>query len=308
MKKLLYILLFCATNFACAMDSHPLQKPPRITDEHLHCIREDYLQACKDSDTPAIPEACDNEALSWVLAVTDEERAFIVGQHLVEIRAVNYINSQGTTPLMIAAMRQSQILAQMLIQAGADIFYTDEHGFTALLLAHEQTSKPILRAITRLSKEEKESIKNWLLVHKKMEKEYEISLPKDIRILIAEKICELIVQDVHARIVRAGALKALEMARKGAQISSISKEYNSKIHLLESYMNLNSLRRSVVFPQIVLLKKIQFDALKCSICKDTTKVNSGPCCTHPVCPECYIYFPRERDATCPFWWCKDQNE
>lgn len=310
-KKSLFVFAsLCAINPACAMDSYRLHKPPRITAEHLHHMREEYLQVCKDSNTPAVPDACDSEILSWALAVTDKERAFIVGQHLAKIGAVNYINSQGTTPLIIAANRQSQSVTQMLIQAKADIFYTAKDSFTALQLAHEQTSKSILRAITRLTKEETESIENWLLVHKKIEKktEYKISLPKHIRILIAEKICELIVQDVHARIIRAGALKTLEMAREGAQINSISGIYNSKIKLLEQYLDLYFLGRSVVLPQILLPKQIPSATLKCSICKGTTKGNSGPCCSHPVCPECYIYSPQEADAACPFWWCKDQNE
>jgi hypothetical protein len=321
----------CAIMPAFAMDSYRLHKPPRITAEQLRQIREEYSSYGED---PNAPKACDGEVLSWALAVTDETRAFCIGQNLIQIGAINYINTAAaTTPLLIAAHRQFQSVVQMLIEAGADIFYATENGYTALTTAKEQTSKLLLRALTRLSKEEKESIKNWLLIHKKMELEQNLRLPKDIRILIAESICKLIAQDVYARIIRAGALKALEIANEGVKRHSLT-EYNSKIRLLEHYLDLSFLGRSVVLPQILLPKQTQSSdytcsgpsyyalraskdrsgsagsagqgRLKCLICKDRATNKSSSCCNQPVCPECFMNSLRRPDDSCPFW-CKDQD-
>ncbi len=156
-----------------------------------------------------------------------------VVQVLIDAGAnVNCIASKRLTPLMMAAYFGSHEIATMLLQAKADIYLTSESSGTALSFAAENSQSKLvqmlLHEITLLSPLEKNSIKNWFLVHQRLRVEGR-GLPKDLKNLIAETILQLLIKDVHKRLVQAGALQAIASIESHPDVLSKTPEPLSPI-------------------------------------------------------------------------------
>jgi ankyrin repeat protein len=130
---------------------------------------------------------------------------------------VSCTTEDGLTPLMLAVDSRAHEIATMLLQAKADIYHTANNGMTALNIAtsnyHPDTVQFVLNEMTRLSSLEKSSVKNWLLVARRLHNEKR-GLPKDLKNLIAQTIWNSLVQDIHKRLIKFGALRALTFLEK----------------------------------------------------------------------------------------------
>jgi hypothetical protein len=150
----------------------------------------------------------------------------------------------GGTALMWAG---NGPVCSLLTRLGANINDTDttQQKGTALSWAvagfpnpsKYDTVKTLLELIIQLKPDEKNIIKNWLLISKKMEIEQGIFLPEEMRLLIAKILCRSLVQELHERLGRAGSQKALEMAeyRDVPDIATLLEE-TANLHNLERYV------------------------------------------------------------------------
>lgn len=173
---------------------------------------------------------------------------------------VNLTEPDGNTALLYANDRRT---ITMLLDAGADLYHHNNKDETALIgavksLYSDRTPEhqlPLLQAITQLTKEEKESVKNWLLVDQKL-RQANIKLPKDLKKLIAKNIYQLLAQDLRERVIRAGGLKALEVARK-IEVRTTEEGLPSEgtVQLMEQYLDLDFLE-NVARTQCLLPKQV----------------------------------------------------
>ena len=124
---------------------------------------------------------------------------------------------------MWAATMSHGPVCSLLTRLGSNINDTDttQQKGTALSWAvagfqyplKYDTVKTLLELIIQLKPHEKNLIKNWLLISKKMEIEQGIFLPAEMRLFVAKIIYRSLAQELHERIGRAGGQKALEMTQ-----------------------------------------------------------------------------------------------
>jgi ankyrin repeat protein len=164
----------------------------------------------------------------------------------------NYSSDESFSPLMraIRTSFQDPEIVNMLIAAGANLYYINGMNNTALVWAGRDGNVPVARtlltAITELPQVEKNSIRNWLFVTKKMQAMHGIFIPKDIRILIAKTIQYSCAQDIRERVIRAGGPLAIQTALQYAEDSYIHPDdLRDFIELIKQYMNLDFLTERV---------------------------------------------------------------
>ena len=152
-------------------------------------------------------------------------------------------SSRGTNALSQAAFCGTQRIIELLVnEAGADLYHKNSQQKTALLFAAEERQRETVQfiiydLITTLDSNTKEVIKTWLCVTKKMQLKHGLSLPKDIRKLIAQEICLALAQELHSRIIRAGGMEALAHAQKN-NVHKIEKD-------LKRFLDMNYLIKRV---------------------------------------------------------------
>jgi len=132
---------------------------------------------------------------------------------------VNDTNKDGVTALHVAVQNESPSrgnLEYLLLHAKADLNQTCNQGKTALCYAATNygTTCLLLKHLLRVTIEEINSVKNWLLLTIKLRNDLKINVPQDIRRHIARSICRSLAGDLHANIIRAGGAKALELAQE----------------------------------------------------------------------------------------------
>ncbi len=141
-------------------------------------------------------------------------------------------------------------ILKFLLQFGANT-ETNKFGCSALTEAIESgssssfakklaTSKILLHHITQLTQPEKESVKNWLLLTKKLKPELGIRIPKAIQKLVAQFLYQSLAQDILKKVIAAGAPRALRHAKHYDQT-----HWAPFVQLLENHMNLEFLEELV---------------------------------------------------------------
>lgn len=167
-----------------------------------------------------------------------------LAQELIKAGAnVNLINRNRETALMRINPGSGEDFVKCIIQGGLDIYYNNNKDIPTVLCflavtGFAQSSELILQIATQLTGVEKASIKNWLLTEQRLRQEGR-GLVKDLRKLIAEYVINLYVADLHERVIRTGAPKALGFAHEYASQNAIEST------LLENYLDLNFLKRRV---------------------------------------------------------------
>jgi ankyrin repeat protein len=176
-----------------------------------------------------------------------------IAQILINARAnVNCTDSNGLTPLMRTACYGYEEIATMLLHAKADMYQINEYGGTALSAASSNYQPDIvqmlLHEITILSPLEKNSIKNWFLVNRRLSSEG-LGLPKDLKNLIAQTIWQLLIEDVHKRLVQAGALKALTFLEKRPDVHELDPQnarWEETLKLLNHALTMKELKSNIL--------------------------------------------------------------
>jgi hypothetical protein len=163
---------------------------------------------------------------------------------------VDQLDELENTALMHAS--DSNIIT-MLLAAGASIDHQNQSKMTALYKAICYSSSKVLtsllQAITQLTKNEKDSIKNWLLAEQRLG----ARLPKDLKMLIAKTIYQLFAQDLRECIIRAGGTSP-------SWIALTSRNYSEDtgtlcVKQIRQYLNLDFLE-NLVRVQCLLPKQI----------------------------------------------------
>jgi len=152
-------------------------------------------------------------------------------------------SKKGANALSQAARSGASQIMELLIQeAGADLYHRDSQQKTALIHAAEGKKRETVQfitydLITALAPHEKDLIKIWLFLTKKMQKKYGIFMPKDMRILVAQQIRQALAQELYKRIVLAGGSEAFEFAHQ-TNAPKIAKD-------LKRFMDMNFLCKRV---------------------------------------------------------------
>lgn len=138
-------------------------------------------------------------------------------------------------------------------QGRAMLSFTNKIGLTPLMQAAQYHRHEIItlliQNIALLTQKEKNVVKIWLLVDQRLRNENR-GLLKDLKKPIADALINSLANDVRERIIKAGGLKALELARQ-----QLKNDDNEKtVHLLEKCLDPQYLTNFVV-PQIKLAKK-----------------------------------------------------
>jgi len=151
-------------------------------------------------------------------------------------------------PLLWAAQNHEEKILQILIKAGANLYCTDANGNGALMLAVQSKScncvGEFVIAITRLTPDEKNSIKNWLLVDHRLRAEYR-GLPIDLKRPICDLIFKSLVHDIQKRLFRADALEAFLFAKTHTKLDPRMPTFKYGYCYLEIALNREKLENDV---------------------------------------------------------------
>ncbi len=156
--------------------------------------------------------------------------------------------NQGEASILMLCVYDPD-LAELLIDAGANLFYKDarNHNATPLLSAAHvgnrgnfKTVSIIISSLVQLRNQDKGVVKNWLLLSKKLKTEHGISIPIELRKYIADHIVFLFVPEIQKKLVRAGIHR----------VASFNNEINK---LVQNCLNVQFLggliRTQVLFPK-----------------------------------------------------------
>jgi hypothetical protein len=132
---------------------------------------------------------------------------------------VNLEDPKGNTLLMRSMRDGREKAAEILIHNGADLYHVNHKDKTALMLAANRCSVgealPLfINALLGLTEAEKDSVKSFLQGNKMLQKEGKVFLPKDPRILAAQSIVSALAERLRDRVIRAGCLQALAIAKE----------------------------------------------------------------------------------------------
>lgn len=204
----------------------------------------------------ANPNLADKEgvtALSEVATARDHRNDAKIMQLLIQAGAdVNAPGYEGEAPVL-AVNRAEKF--KILVEAGANLFVTSKHAGSVIEHATVlglPALQVVLEALTRFTKEERESVKNWLLVNQRLRhglkqgNEYieqpGMFLPKDPKMIVVKKIYEALPQDLLDRVVRAGGEAALKYL---LYRETVGMGKPDMMQLLKNYLDLDFLEQLV---------------------------------------------------------------
>jgi len=187
-----------------------------------------------------------------ILAATQGDQNLV--KKLIKAGAdVNFMGEYGDTALIetvrhtVHGIHYTEYLdvIRALLKAGAKINLTTPHNWTALSRAAEgnlETTKLLLQSLTRLTTQEKNYLKNWLLVNQRLRyglikdgqivEQSRAYLPKDAKNIVTQKIYALLARNLKKFVIRAGGLRALQVAptaihgnHDGPEITKVVNQY-----------------------------------------------------------------------------------
>lgn len=245
------ILLMISLGLTCNAIAMELNSNNNLNGELAGAVRKRDIQYVKDllARKADINWSCE-DGLTPLIRATFEENTEVV-KTLLEAKAdLEKKTCYGTTALMMATIRRRQETVQTLINAGANVNFRDPDGFTPFIMAIDAGDQEIaamllqakadiyqannckktalhiaaenyrsdmveflLNEISLVSPLEKNSVKSWLLVARRLQDEKR-GLSKDLKNLIAQTIWKSLVKDVHTRLVKFGAFQALTFLEK----------------------------------------------------------------------------------------------
>jgi ankyrin repeat protein len=174
-----------------------------------------------------------------------------IAECLIKAKAdVDLPGYDGRLPLLSTG---DHTIFKILVNAGANLFLKNTDDMTVIEKANLDSSslKLVLYKLTRLGKEEKQKVYDWLYLNKILQKEGKVYLPKDLRILLAKTIIRLTAPIIFRnKIIRAGGEESLTMQ---GYINRINMKNQEHIKLLENYLDISFLEKLVIeqFDQLI---------------------------------------------------------